>query len=341
MQMAGRAGRRGKDTKGYVVYYPLPPGKGGILYSEFSSMVMGKPPRAESQLIINPDYVVRNFHRNLSHLDNSLLSFNLKNEVQSNSTTTHDNIDTILKIGDIYNKMNGSSNQFSTQIVIKVDKKTQKILKNQLAQLLNTLSISLEQALHIYHSHLQNSHKNSFIQEQWTSSITSLHNIGIINNNLLTPVGTIASLMCDGYPLTRAFMIHYNMLNNLSMEEIVSWLGLFAWSMKDTDDVVDTYKSSCNRDMITLVDSTVEYCEGIYGKELRNVYYKLGMMNDWLTSKNIAVVVQYTGLAELGNFIKTVLRTVSYLEELRTILLSLENYPVYNKLENFEERISR
>jgi len=338
MQMAGRAGRRGKDTKGFVVYYPYPEGKGGIPYGEFSTMVMGSPPRAESQLVINKDFVVRNYNKHLSHLNKSLLSFNLQKEIQTNQIT-YKNMDTIIHIAELNNKLNGSSNGFSSQITIKVNKKQQKNLKDELNKNLNKLSLTLDQALQIYNTYATNSHKNSFIQNEWSSSIQSLRSMGVIDDNGLTSIGKIAAIMCDGYPLTRAFMIHFNMLNKLSMEEIVCWLGLFSWSMRDNDDETDTDRSGFSDDMITLINSTIDYCDGIYNKEIKNVYNKLSIMMDWIMNKNITNVVQYTGLAEFGNFVKTVLRTVSYVEELRTILLSIENYQVYNRLENFEERI--
>ena len=49
--------------------------------------------------------------------------------------------------------------------------------------------------------------------------------------------------------------------------------------------------------------------------------------------------MQYIGLSEFGNFIKTILRVSSFIEELRTIFLGMEKYELFNKFENYEERL--
>ena len=52
-QMAGRAGRRGKDTLGTVIYFPIPP-KDMITLSEFSSIVKGKHSSVVSKFKMDP-----------------------------------------------------------------------------------------------------------------------------------------------------------------------------------------------------------------------------------------------------------------------------------------------
>ena len=91
--------------------------------------------------------------------------------------------------------------------------------------------------------------------------------------------------------------------------------------------------------MLSLIHNTCEYSANIYDKEIKNPIYKASVIYEWITTKNVDVIMHYTGLAEFGNFVKTMLRVSSFVEEIRTILLGLEKYDVYNRLENYEERI--
>jgi len=55
--------------------------------------------------------------------------------------------------------------------------------------------------------------------------------------------------------------------------------------------------------------------------------------------RDISRILQYTDIASFGSFIKVVLRVSSFIEEVKTILLGLEYFEEYNKLENYEERL--
>jgi hypothetical protein len=44
-------------------------------------------------------------------------------------------------------------------------------------------------------------------------------------------------------------------------------------------------------------------------------------------------------ISQLGVFIKAVLRVISFIDELKTILLGLQYYELYNVLENHQERL--
>lgn len=339
MQMAGRAGRRGKDTKGYVVYYPLPAGTGGITYGEFKTMVMGKPPKAESQLKIDHDFVVRNFARQLKHLDNSLLGYNMQKEQHLNQDIqTHKDLFSIIKIGDLYHQIQG--NNLSQSVVIKLNNKQLKQKQTELKRLVSSIGMDLQDILKLYYKYQNSCNLHSYIETEWTECVNNLICMQVIDDNGLTTVGRIAAVMTDSMPLVRAFMIFYDMLDNLSLEEIVGWAGLFTWTMRDTEeDEPDANDLNFSEYLKALLYSTNCYTESIYGKKINNMNGKVHLIKTWIETKNINDIITYTGLSEFGNFIKTILRTVSYMEELRTILLGIEKFHLYNKLENFEERI--
>lgn len=335
MQMAGRAGRRGKDKKGYVIYYPYPPGKGGISYQEFKHMVMNNPPKAESQLEITCDFVIRNYTKGINHLNKSLLGYDIHKELDYKSSMydISENIsEELVKIGELNDKINGKTEGSISFLVL--NKKQIKNLKNEQKQLLDKLNISLDDALERYKKYTEINALNSFIPNKWREAKNLLQKMYFIDtNNDLTSSGKVASLMCDGYPLVRAIIITCDDFKTLSFNQIVAWLGIFAWTSNLED----------NDDSSTPIDSVIDFTSymmmEIYNKELIQPNLKANIIYDWIINKNIVYISQYIGLEDLGNFIKTILRISSFIDELKTILLGLEMYDIYNKFENHEEKL--
>lgn len=333
MQMAGRAGRRGKDIKGYVVYYPLPYGKGGISYQEFKHIVLGNPPKAESQLEITSDFVIRNYTKGLEHIKKSLLGYGIDKELSymySKSESEEKISKEILRIGELNDKINGKSN-FGLFVL---NKKQKKLEKTEQDCLLKNLDITLDNALKQY-KHYSNIYElTSYIPSQWKTALSLLDKMKFIDNEEITPMGKVASMMSDGFPLVRSIIIMCDDFKRLTFNQIVAWLGIFAWTsnLNESDE-----------NITTPIDDVIEYTTylitEIYNKELLQPYTKVNIIYDWIINKNIVNIVKYTGLEELGNFIKTILRISSFIEELKTILLGLEIYEIYNKFENYEEKL--
>jgi superfamily II RNA helicase len=58
IQMAGRAGRRGKDSIGHVIYFQIT-NKPMIILSEFAEMISGKHASIKSKFEINPNFILK------------------------------------------------------------------------------------------------------------------------------------------------------------------------------------------------------------------------------------------------------------------------------------------
>lgn len=335
MQMAGRAGRRGKDTKGFVVYYPYPSGKGGLSYYEYKRMVMGDPPKAESQLQITLDFVIRNYTRGIEFINRSLLGYNIAKELNAistdyfNATITDD----IMRIGLLNDSVHGRNQTMSPYMVL--NKKQQKKANNELTELLERNKISLEDALREYNRYNEIKDLMNYTHNQWNYQVKLLEDMQFIRGTALTSVGKVASMMSDEYVLVRSQIVLSDAFRMLAFNDIVSWLGIFAWTSK-LNDVRDGYEQTR---IDAIIDDTTILMEKIYDVEMTQVHCKVNMLYNWVTTKNVLSVLQYTGIEEFGTFIKSILRVASFIEELRQIYLGMEMFDMYNKFENYEERL--
>ena len=69
------------------------------------------------------------------------------------------------------------------------------------------------------------------------------------------------------------------------------------------------------------------------------VWTTVAIIFDWCTTKNIHSVVQSVGFSRFGSFVKMVLRVSSLLDEWCDVLLGIEDFGMFNRLEGYNERL--
>lgn len=326
MQMAGRAGRRGRDIKGYVLYYSCNNVK--IPYSTFATLALGKPPQATSQLQITPDLVLRNYSKGLESIDKSLFSKELAEEercsLEEYEKVAHkiDNMD-LERIIELEQKIAGTG-------FIKLNPKQLKTAKSEMKKCLGDSTIEEAREQWKLYNTLRNC--KTTINTLWSRCVETLYeNEFIDSENNMTRRGIIASHMCDGLPMVRAHIL--DCINcNIDIELLASWLSIFAGGHS-----FKAHNLKIPAELNDMIKQSQEGAEYYYGEILdASVAY---LMYDWMTHKDVSRILQCTSLSSFGSFIKVVLRVASFIEETKTILLGLEKYEEYNKLENYEERL--
>tara|TARA_Y100000389_G_scaffold204905_1_gene260665 strand:- start:4436 stop:8209 length:3774 start_codon:yes stop_codon:yes gene_type:complete len=328
MQMAGRAGRRGRDVKGYVLYYSTKNVR--VSYSTFAGIALCKPPQATSQLQITPDLVLRNFSQGCESMRKSLYSAELMSEVEgvSNEYEAIQNkipSETLERIIELDHKLAGTG-------FIKLTPKQTKQAKNEIKSLLGTSDIF--QARKQYDLYYQIQDCTSTINTLWTRSASTLRGYHFLNESgEMTRMGIASSHMCDGMPMVRAHVLDHLNFSNLDIESLVSWLSIFAGgSAFELYNPPQLPKNLCN-----MMKHSEVLSEDYYNEKLHTgIAY---IMYDWMTHRDIYRILQYMDISSFGSFIKVVLRVSSFIEEIKTILLGLEYFEEYNKLENYEERL--
>lgn len=325
MQMSGRAGRRGRDVKGFVLYYSLKNDK--IPYSTFHNLALGKPPKATSQLYVNPELVLRNLNKGYTSMHSSLLFSELKCEEnvalktyeQMTNKIDDESLDRILEIDS---KLRGEG-------FIKLNPKQTKKAKNELRDLLNGKTIEDTR----YQMGLRNQlYGSSYIDTMWNNGISFLQSHEFIDDEgKMYRKGVISSQMCDGMPLVRGEILE-KIMDDSSMDinVILSWLSFFAEGVnfKETNLNVPA-------DLKHLIDESIHLADTYYHVDLnKNVCY---LVYDWLIYKDLRRILAFIRLSDLGMFVKVILRTASFIEETMKILLGLEIFQIYNNFENYQE----
>ena len=318
-QIAGRSGRRGKDTKGYVIYYPV---RFNHTEGELRQLMFGKMPSATSHLSINPVFVLKNLSSTSTILQKTLLFHEIEQHKQA-----------------IEQKLAELPTSPQVEAVRSyLYKKTQKLSQSQRKALDKERSLFSERDLELVQTRDRLEKDLERYTEQltddWQTSLDFLVQNGFITNTpelTLTIRGRVTSGLSDGEPLVRGRMIADGCLQDATFEEIIGWLGCFTDPIRP-NVVLDTH------DYTLLMNTTFE----TYGREpaIAELPYDTGvLLYLWASHKDLREICTYIDMTQLGVFIRSVMRVMSYLEELKPVLLGLEMYEVYNRLDNYQDRL--
>jgi superfamily II RNA helicase len=336
MQMSGRAGRRGMDEKGFVVYYPI---RSSLTEAEFRHLLFGKMPSAQSQLSISPLFVLKNLQSaDTNVLEKTLLHHQqqryikaLQTELDKLPVVPQELIEKVEKYESVKDRMNGMFRLTQSQrkecereiTELALDDTTIKHVTNR---------IKLEKEIRQQENALSN---------DWKTSVDWLHGHGYIESdeNRLTLLGKISSGLSDGLPLVRGVMI--DCLKEASFEKFAGWLGCFTESIRvSRDAVIDQESLDEMNPILDKIQQTAEAYHYENDETLHDDQYNTGLLLYlWATHKDMSQIYGYIGSGQLGTFIKAVLRVISYMEEIKKVLLGLQYYELYNRLDHHQERL--
>lgn len=330
MQMAGRSGRRGIDDKGYVVYFPI---KEMVTDNEFRQLLFGKMPSAISTLTISPLFVLKNMNNDvlkkslLYHQHTLYIKF-LQNNVDKFPEFDKETEEKVVQINKLREQLKPTLFKLSNNEKKRVEKEIASIMTyidvSQLDTITNKMKATNE--LECEKIRLDNEIE---VSKDW------LH-----TNNFIDSIkGKIASGLSDGFPLVRANMIEDGCLNNHMFEDIIAWFGYFTEPIKATNNV-----ATINTMQLEILDMIGEYMDKLQDVESNDKSpdgrYTSGLLlNLWVKNKDISEICQYIEFGNIGTFIRCVLRVISFIDEIKPVLLGLELYELYNMMDNHHEKL--
>ena len=371
LQMAGRAGRRGKDTEGTVIFLPL---KNMLKADEFKNMLTGSAVSIQSKLILNTKFllkVVQTDDYNLSNfLEKSLLgdekkkidinkyneletlknNYNLLKEKNDNSKYKED-VDNLINLENKCNNTKGNKRKKLLREIdlIKEDKnilneyKSRNKLIDQNKIILNFERKLVENdllfGLNISKEYLMDL---NYIEK----SEKDVKNLG--KEDLLKK-GFIGAEIneCDEILLTE--IIESNILEDLSFEEIFGVIALLV-NEKNNEEYNYAKELDISSKMVDTIKEIEEIKENLNCKASKylvdsfdNLSYDF-IESSYLWAKGNTVDAIYKN-CELnlyeGNFVKNIIKVLNICNEIKYVSETFGYIKLLEKLENMEDKILR
>lgn len=302
-QMAGRAGRRGMDVTGYVVYYPLGKPEPAM---EVRELLLGALPAARSQFKIDAESVLSSnlIEGSLRNHENTRASAKIRETIAALPPPPPlDVASAILRKNALENKLSGMEDPI-TGFKLRLNPKQKKEALSELEAIKRSGVVTEDLSkVEIERANLEKEARalDDDIERARREQIDELIRGGFMESDgKLTVVGKVCAEMGshgDGMTLQRGKAIYEGRLDSATTKEALVWL---ATGPEDDSGFFDALES-------------------------------------WLSNKDIRDVCGTVGFSGLGTFVKGVLKIATLMDEARTALLGLERFETYNRFDGFRD----
>jgi superfamily II RNA helicase len=340
IQMAGRAGRRGKDDKGIVIYLPIREPEDPQLVKE---MMTGKRASVESQMKFDYSFILATMgsgksvqndtywmKQNIQQLDeiNNKKAY-IEAELQKFDETTmrvceiRDEIQTNLRSTNNADKKKHQqelSKWDNSHVGPKWDKaKKDYVRYGQLKQSL----VQLDKDIKYLQAYLEDIEtRKSFLFKN-----------GYIDNNILTEKGIIASEIHEGHPLLMTELYTHEWVHSQSAITIVKTLSCFL-EQPTTEEIIPVTQH---------IDKIRKYGIGMSKSEIIQTKWDVtdywhDVVGDWLEGNDF--VCEKYGV-EHGNFVRATLKLANIVREWVSIATIKQDTDMIEKMIGIEQKLVR
>jgi superfamily II RNA helicase len=374
IQMAGRAGRRGKDDKGVVIYLP---DREPIESSEMKTMMKGSRPPIQSRMDFHYDFILKTLQSSepgsslkwLSIMEQSYWFQQRQRQIKQVKQEREDcqkKMDKI-KMEEVF--YDGCDKRHELEIKIKETvnsgrKEVQRqldILKNKQCgpkwvtawTNYNTLKLlkkefnELTDDLKALDAH----------QESIGPSVKFLYEIGYLSNNDpltiknedLTLKGILATEVNEGHQILITELYTRELVHNLTGIELVSVLSCFM-EEKNTDEAPSISELNVTDEVhdvlqnIKKIAEEYQILEDKIGYPVQD-YWNISTimiepMRRWIEGENASLICQEHGLFE-GNFIRSVMKMANMLDEWLAMATYCQHTEQIDKINEVRQKIIR
>lgn len=340
IQMAGRAGRRGKDDKGIVIYLPIREPEEPQLIKD---MMTGKQATVQSQMKFDYSYILATIGSGKSVQDktywatqnvNDLTEIHKEQALIEKELSTYDEV--IMDVCDIRNEI---------QLNIKNSSNTDRRMYQQyLAKWDNShMGPKWEKAKKDYVQYNALKEKLLKLLREIASLQTYLEDIetrksflfknGYLDGDALTQKGVFASEVHEAHPLLLTELYTHKWLDSESPETIVKTLSCFL-EEPTTDEHVPVTKH---------IDTLRKFGEQMEKSEILKSDWKItdywhDVVGDWLDGNDF--VCEKFGV-EHGNFVRAMLKLANIVREWVSISTLDQNTTMIEKMIGIEQKLVR
>ena len=365
-QMAGRAGRRGMDELGYVIYAPtLSVGGLRTMASphELREMLTGRMPAARSQLVVDHSFVLRHLARGCGEevLTRTLRADGNRRERDALSAelAAADAAAGGAGAGGGGAALAAASARFAEVkaklggeeiggVKMQIGQKARKALEKELRELKEAHGDAIEAQANADANRArleQDIRANEeALRNEWARAYGWLCDYEFIApatgpgpSLTLTARGQACAAFAEGHPLIIGTIISDGWLAGLNAREVCAWLGCFLRESSRMPELPDAPPSSGgeppaapSKALLQVLDESDHLAGMLDVKLSRNLCL---LLLDWTRFKDVGRIASWLDGHELGSFVKGVMRIVSYVDVVRTVLLGLGEYETHNRLD--------
>lgn len=374
IQMAGRAGRRGKDDKGVVIYLP---DREPVEPSEMKAMMKGSRPPIQSRMDFHYDFILKTLQSSepgqplkwLSIMEQSYWFQQRQRQIKQvrGELEACEKKMADVELEDAFYE--GCDKRFELEQKIR---ETVNAARKEVQRQLDTLknkqfgpkwtqawtNYNTLRGLQKEYQDLQadlkalESHKDSI-----QPAVKFLCEIGYLKNDDpqtlknedLTLKGTLATEINEGHQILMTELYTRELLHGLSGEDIIAVLACFQES-KETEDsptIEELNVSNEARKAIEEVCTMARSYQGIedqIGYPLQD-YWRISTqmiepMRRWVEGENATIICQEQGLFE-GNFIRSVMKMANMLDEWLALATYCQHTEQVDKIMEVRQKMIR
>jgi superfamily II RNA helicase len=332
IQMAGRAGRRGKDDKGVVIYLPIREPEEPFVVS---AMMTGKSASVQSQMKFDISYILATMNSGKSIKDDTYWNSQLEAEKQ----VLYDEADAIptpfleRKLYDDCALKDKLQEGFKHSV--NAEKKK---YQAELSRWENThMGPVWLNAWSTYLAIQEAKRKIAVITAKVNQLDAPIHQLekqkeylkhhGYIENDKLTMKGLMASEVHEGHPILMTELYESKLLEGVSVGKVVETLSCFLEEPKTEELIPKTQPIDLLRDIAT----SMEIREPITD-------YWVEIVHEWLNQSNF--VCEAYGI-EQGNFVRAMLKLANVVREWVSMATIKQDTEMIEKMTGIEQKIVR
>lgn len=366
IQMAGRAGRRGKDDRGYVFYLPQ---RDPVSLGELQSMMTGKKAPITSQMDFGYDFILKTFQsKNLKWmelLEQSYWYRQVRGVMIQSDKTIMELQKKISDLGLTEEQLKVCQARDEAEVKVKTAvNAARKEAQRQLESMKNKqMGPAWDAQWKKYQTYKQLS-KECDAEENYFKHLKSIHltkvepTIALLKKwgfldeeNQLTELGILGSEINEGQPILMAKAFQEGVWKGMTQEDFVAFLAGFLNEGKANDGTnhTDLNISKKTRDALTFADDIAYFCEEDERRYQLTFAKKdqwaitstwIEPLLKWMEEEEAAVICSEYELYE-GNFARSVLKVANMVDEWTSLATFTKSIELLQLLEGLKERLVR
>ncbi len=322
-QMAGRAGRRGMDERGHVIYAPM---REPMDAGELAGIVQGQMPRIESRLHIDAVFVLRNIERGPDILQSTLLHAQSANRVGDAPAFEPT---ALTEAARAYAKAQSTlQGQGPNGLRLVPTPKQRKAATLEVKRLegLHGAEALRNEASREAHASAARAELDAPLAE-WGERARWLACEGMLKDGALTTMGRVSAAFGDGQPLVMGRMICDGNLASLDAHHIYGWLACFIDDVRE----IDCSELVADPPLKAALDIAAAHADR-YDADINRPLALL--VSTWCQTHDFAALAARIEAHALGHFVKAIMRVATHVEMLREMLQRLMRFEEHARLDN-------